>query len=214
MDATEKEQLEVVQKWWKENGSSLLIGLLLGLSILFGGKAWLGYKETQAMNASNIYMQMLGAMSQDQIDKMRDSANQLISNYSGSAYATFAAMALAKVAVSEGAFGAAETQLQWAMDNAETPELENMARLRLARVLLQQEKYSETGELLAARSDAEAFGFQYLELEGDLALSEGETGKAAAAYQQALEAAPPQSPGLSLLTTKYESVAGAGNTIQ
>jgi predicted negative regulator of RcsB-dependent stress response len=53
--ASEKEQVEALKKWWKENGSSLITGLLLGAAILLGGKAWFSYRETQALSASNIY---------------------------------------------------------------------------------------------------------------------------------------------------------------
>ena len=212
--ATEKEQLEALGKWWKENGSSIVIGLLLGVSVLLGGKAWMGHRENQALIASNIYAQMLAANSQKKNDLVRENANQLISNYSGSSYASFAALMLAKLAVTDGQLDAAGTQLKWAMNNAKSPETENTARLRLIRVLVEQAQFDEARAQLAVADRSGAFNYLYLELEGDLAMAEGDNAKAADAYRRALDAMPEQSPSAALLTTKYESIAGAGETSQ
>ena len=71
MSASEKEQIEALQKWWKENGSSIITGLLLGVSILVGGKAWFSYQETQSLNASNIYAMMMAASQGGKQDEVR-----------------------------------------------------------------------------------------------------------------------------------------------
>lgn len=208
--ASEKEQLEALGNWWKENGSSIVIGLLLGISALLGGKAWLSYKETQALNASNIYTQMMSELNRDESQKVRTSANELISNYTGSAYAPLAALVLAKIAVDEGELDAAQAQLQWALDHAGLPEVQHSARLRLIRVLIGGQQYAEAASLLAATGDRGTYGYLYTELEGDLAMAQGDSAMAAQAYRQTLETMPPESPAAGLLTTKYENVAAAG----
>lgn len=208
--ASEKEQLEALGNWWKENGSSIVIGLLLGVSALLGGKAWLSYKETQALHASNIYTQMMSELNRDESQKVRTSANELISNYTGSAYAPLAALVLAKIAVDEGGLDAAQAQLQWALDHAGLPEMQHTARLRLIRVLIGGQQYAEAASLLAATGDRGAYGYLYTELEGDLAMAQGDSAMAAQAYKQALETMPPESPAAGLLTTKYENVAATG----
>lgn len=207
MVASEKEQLEALSKWWQENGSSIVIGLLLGLSALLGGKAWFSYQETQALNASNIYTQMMSELGRDEFQKVRASANELITNYTGSAYAPLAALALAKVAVNEGELDAAQAQLQWALDHADLQELQHTARLRLIRVLISRQQYADAGKLLGATGDRGAYAYLYAELEGDLALAQGDNSGAAGAYKQALDAMPPDSPAAGLLRTKYENVA-------
>ncbi|MCO6412329.1 MAG: tetratricopeptide repeat protein [Thiogranum sp.] len=208
--ASEKEQLEALGNWWKENGSSIVIGLLLGVSALLGGKAWLSYKETQALHASHIYTQMMSELNRNEAQKVRTSANELISNYTGSAYAPLAAMVLAKVAVDEGELDAAQAQLQWALDHAGLPEVQHTARLRLIRVLIGRQQYDEATGLLAATGERGVYAYLYTELEGDLAMAQGNQAMAAQAYKQALEAMPPESPAAGLLTTKYENVAAAG----
>ena len=37
---SEEEQLEVVKRWWKENGTSLIAGAVLAAAGVFGWNAW------------------------------------------------------------------------------------------------------------------------------------------------------------------------------
>ena len=61
-NATEEQQIEAFKKWWKENGSSIITGLLLGLAILFGARSWFAYQERSAENASDIYTSLMAAL--------------------------------------------------------------------------------------------------------------------------------------------------------
>jgi len=212
--ASEKEQVEALRKWWKDNGSSVITGVLLGLSLLLGGKAWFSYQETRTLSASNIYAQMMAALTQDQTEPVRNYANQLISEYSGSGYAPLAALLLARLAVRQGELPAAQAQLQWALDHAKLPELKHTARMRLIRVLIDQNQLAEAAQQLNAVGEAGAYAYLYAELRGDLAMLQDNTAEAASAYQQALDSMPAQAPNAALLSAKYESVSGAGSSAQ
>jgi len=212
--ASEKEQVEALRKWWKENGSSVVTGVLLGLSVLLGGKAWFSHQETQSLNASNIYAQMMLALNQGQPDSVRTHANELIGNYTGSGYAPLAALLLAKLAVGEGELDAARAQLQWAVDHAESEQVKHTARMRLIRVLIDQKQFADPRQRLGAVSEAGAYGYMYAELKGDLAIAEGRHAEAAAAYRQALDDMPAQAPNKAFVTAKYENVSGSGETSQ
>jgi len=214
MSASEKEQIEAIQKWWKENGSSIITGLLLGVSILVGGKAWFSYQDTQALNASNIYSGMMTASQGGNPEEARARANRLIGDYTGSAYAPLAALMLARLAVQEGELPAAQAQLQWALDHAESLEVRHEARLRLVRVLIAQQQYEQAGQVLAAVTDPGAYAYLYAELEGDVAVAEGKPEKAVLAYKKALETLPPQALNQAYLTAKYEDVRGAGTAAE
>jgi len=214
--ASEKEQVEALKQWWKDNGSSVVTGVLLGLSVLLGAKAWQSYQERQAMSASNIYAQMMAYAAGDSATKgpneqVQALANELISNHSGSVYATLAALELAREAVGQGELPAAQAQLQWALEHAGSPEITHTARLRLIRVLIDQGLYDDADKQFAAVQDPGAYAYQYSELKGDLALARGQQAAAAAAYKQALDALPENAPNQALLTAKYESVSGSGD---
>jgi len=214
MSAEEKEQIEALQKWWKENGSSIITGLLLGVAILLGGKAWFGYQETQTLNASNVYATMMIASQASKQEQVRAQANKLISDYTDTTYAPLASLLLAKYAVQDGELAAAQAQLQWALDHTDLPEIRHEARMRLLHVMIAQQQYAPAAQLLSSVTDTGPYDFLYAELEGDLAVAEGEPEKAASAYKKALDSIPPQAPNRAYLVAKYEDIRDAGTADQ
>jgi predicted negative regulator of RcsB-dependent stress response len=207
--ASEKEQIEALKKWWKDNGSSIITGLLLGVSILLGGKAWFSYQETQALSASNIYAQMMAASDRNEAEMVRQRASELITNYTGSPYAPLASLLLAKLAVQDNELAAAQAQLQWAVDHAASAEVKHTARMRLVRVMTDQQQYEAADQLLSGVMDPGAYRYLYTELEGDLAMAQNKLEQAARSYKEALDQMPAQAPNQAFLTAKYENVMGA-----
>ncbi len=214
VNASEKEQIESLKKWWKDNGSSLITGVLLGLTLLFGGKAWVNWKDTQAQNASNVYTQMQSALNQNNIELARGQANELISNHTGSGYAPLAALMLAKLEVQDGKIAAAQGQLEWALEHAKTPQMTHVVRTRLVRALIDEKAYDQAETLISQVTDAGEYSAVYTELKGDLAFAKGETKRAADAYRDALAAFPPDAPNVTYLRVKYENLAGSDSVSQ
>lgn len=209
VNASEKEQIESLKKWWKDNGSSLVTGVLLGLSLIFGGKAWVNWKDAQTANASNSYAMMQSAFKQNNLEMARSQANDLISNFTGSGYASLAAMRLAKLAVNDGEIAAAQAQLEWALEHAKTSQIENIVRSRLVRVLINEKNYAQAGVMLTQVTDVGAYQPVYAALKGDLAFAQGEMEAASAAYRDALAILPATAPNAAYLRVKYENLAGA-----
>ena len=130
---TEEQQLEELKKWWKENGSSIITGIVLGLAILFGARAWFAWQERTAQQASAVYTVMLNDMQAGNVQAATDNAGVLIADFSRTPYAALAAMLLAKYRIEDNDLDAARAQLQWALDHAAGDELENTARVRQVR---------------------------------------------------------------------------------
>jgi predicted negative regulator of RcsB-dependent stress response len=59
---TEEEQLDAVKRWWKENGQSTIIGLVLGVAVILGWNYWQSHKKAQSEQASAIYSQLIQAI--------------------------------------------------------------------------------------------------------------------------------------------------------
>ena len=57
--ATEEEQVEALKKWWKQNGKSVLGGVLIGVAVIYGGKTWLQQHNRQIEVASAEYEAMI-----------------------------------------------------------------------------------------------------------------------------------------------------------
>ena len=212
--ASEKEQIESLKKWWKENGSSLITGVLLGVSLIFGVRAWMNWKDTQVENASNTYAMLQTALKQNDFEMVRNQANELISQSTDTGYAVLAAMILAKLAVQDGEMAAAQAQLEWALEHAKTPQASNIARTRLVRVLIDEKDYAGAGDVLTQATDIGEYRGVYAELKGDLAFAQGDKAVAAAAYREALDALPATASNMTYLRVKYENLAGTDTASQ
>lgn len=182
---TEEEQLEALKKWWSENGWSIVAGIVIGLGAIFGWRSWQAYQLGLAEQASNLYTGMIADIRQQNNDEARTLANQLLDEYSGTTYATYAALMLARLEMDEEKPEAALSHLQWVMDKAKQDELKHLARLRMARVLLATGKQDEALKLLDVRNPGK-FLADYEEIKGDIYMQLNEPDKARTAYQLAL----------------------------
>ena len=205
---TEEQQIAALKTWWKDNGSSIVTGIVLGLAVLFGVKAWFAYQERTAQNASNVYMMMMNAMETGDAELVTERASLLISEFSRTPYAVFAALALAKQKLGEGELEAAQAQLQWALDNSGSGVTLDIARLRLARVLVARGELDAAGQLLDQAAPDSGFDALYTEVRGDIHAARGEAVLASDAYQQALDATAQGAPGRQLLQLKYDNFSG------
>jgi predicted negative regulator of RcsB-dependent stress response len=209
INETDEQRLETIKAWWKENASSVITGLLLGLAVLFGAKSWFAYHERKAEEASNIYATLTSALARGEEGVVNDRAGVLIGQYSSTPYATLAALMLAKVKLEQGELEAAHAQLQWALDKTDSEALRPLVRLRLARVMV-AEGNLDGAEALLAQSPAEgAYAPLVTELKGDIHAARGAVAEARAAYEIALTSLPPDSAEHRLLQLKYENTVPA-----
>jgi predicted negative regulator of RcsB-dependent stress response len=211
---TEEEQVQALKDWWKENGKALMIGVAAAVAIVLGWQAWQSSKEQKAANASVLYQNLTeavrlsaGGSNEDQYATARHLGEQLRADYSDTAYARYAALMLASLAVNSGELQSAVEQLDWVLAaSSETDNLSRVARLRKAMLLAQQGQ-SEAAIALLQAADAGSYAVRYLELLGDLYADTGRLDEAVAAYDQALELGGEQQLR-SLLKMKRDDLAG------
>jgi predicted negative regulator of RcsB-dependent stress response len=210
MDAnlTDAEKVEQLKKWWRENGGSIITGVVLGLAVLFGSKAWFSYQERNAQGASNQYAVLMSAMESGDAMAVTEKTGMLVSEYGGTPYAALAALALARVNIRDGELNAAQAQLRWVLDNSDSDIFRNIARLRLARVLIAMEDLDGAAALLNQPVKGAAFDPLYTEVRGDVNVARGDIVAANQAYQEALAATADGAPGRHLLELKYQSTQG------
>lgn len=207
MDAnlTDEEKLAEVKKWWGENGGSIITGVVLGLAVLFGSKAWFAYQERNAETASNIYTTLMTAMEGGDNQVVNERAGMLLSDYSGTPYATLAALALARINIEADELAAARSRLQWVIDNSDSDMLRDTARLRMARVMIAMDNLDDAVTLLDQATPGTPFDPLYTEVRGDIEFARGDQAAANKAYQAALAATASDAPGRHLLQLKYDS---------
>lgn len=205
---TEQQQIEAIKKWWKENGKAAGAGVVIGLALVFAVWAWRDYDKTQAEAASGEYRQLIEELEQDKQDAALQRAARIQGQYARTPYAALAALAQAKIKVEQGDTAAARQHLQWALDNADQPELEHIARLRLARVMLERDEKSAAFSLVESVK-GDAFAAQYEELRGDIHLALNQPAAARASYQRALALLTPESGQKALLQMKRDDLGAA-----
>jgi len=182
---SEEEQVEAIKEWWEKNGRMVMAAILALLVAVGGWKYWSGTKQKQAEAASVQYQQMLDVLDSNPKEAM-ELGRSVVSTYPNSSYAVMASLAMAKAAMAEKDLDAAAAHLRQAMDQADLNEYKQVARLRLAEVLLAQGKADEALALLG-KDPEPSFRGSYAELRGDILLSQGKREAAHDAYQNALD---------------------------
>jgi len=187
---TEEEQIAAIKRWWKENGASTIAGVVIGLLLLGGWNFWQSYKQDQANQASSFYVQLNERMDQKKFDSVEKIAQTIMTQYSSTAYASYAALLLAKTKVEQGNLEAAKAIFEKLMLTASEPELKQIARIRLIKIMYAEDNYQQGLQLIAEAdpSSIEGFSMIYDELKGDLYVALDRLGEARTAYQSALRA--------------------------
>lgn len=183
--STDEEQAEVLRRWWQENGSYLIAGVVIGLGILIGWNQWKHYQDRQGQAASNQYQQMQQAVAARDYARAADLEGQLRGEYGRTPYATLGALLLAKAQVDQGQLDAAAQTLRAAARDAATEELRELANLRLSQVLVASGQAEEALRLLDAKWP-EPYLALVEETRGDALRALGRIDEARKAYDRAL----------------------------
>ncbi|MGZ5052108.1 MAG: YfgM family protein [Methylobacter sp.] len=211
MYETEEEQVEALKRWWKENSTSTIIGVVMGVSIILGWNFWQEHKKERAAQASSTYEQLLKALDGNQNESADKIAERVQEQYKGTEYAAFSALFQAKLKAQQGDFAGAKQILKTLIAD-QNEDLANIARIRLARLMLATGEY-EQGLQVVNEANAKAstsYAAEYDELVGDLYVALDRLDEARTSYQSAARNGQP-SPLLQLkiddLTAQEKSEA-------
>lgn len=185
-DLEEQEQLAEIKAWWKRYGNLVLLATTAALLTVAAHQGWRYYLHQQSLSAITLYEQLEQAERAADHKKVRDIAAQITNRYGPTVYATMAALASAKAAFLTGDLATAKAQLQWVIDNAREDEIKDIARLRLAGVLLDEKNYDAALKLLE-KKPVESLAGLYADLKGDILAAQGKHAEARSAYQLALD---------------------------
>ncbi|MGS2721872.1 YfgM family protein [Paraglaciecola aestuariivivens] len=202
---TEEQQVEAIKRFWKENGTALIVGAVLGLGGLWG---WRYYNDAQISakeQASVAYEKAAENLLKD--EEGFSHAKTFLQAHNDTGYALLMALELAQQAIERSDLTEAAKQLALVADQAKLTAVQSVARLRLARVQIEQ------GELDAALATIEqitdpAFAAQSQEIKGDVYVAQQLFDKARAAYSAALE----ENTRDQVLKMKLDNLATAANS--
>jgi predicted negative regulator of RcsB-dependent stress response len=206
---TDQERVEAIKKWWKENGKAVIVGVVLGIGILAGGRGWMDYQRGQAEQASVRYGELIAAAERNDTALAVAQGEHIIDQYGRTPYGALSGLVIARLKLEEGDAAAARAYLEQVMQSARQEELRQIARLRLGRLLLGEGDADGALALVAeAGGRAEPFRAAYEELRGDALLAKGQVEEARSAYRNALALLAPTADRRALLQLKLDDLGG------
>lgn len=188
LDLEEQEKLEELKGWWKQHGRFLLFAISAAAVAFAGMSGWRWYQRDQSLQASALYDTLAKAASAGDAKALRDAGGALAERFPGTLYASMGALAAARFHFERGELKSAKAQLEWVLERSPSDDFRDLARLRLAGLLLDEKAYDEALKLLEHKP-ADAYAAQYAALRGDLLVAKRQPAEARAAYKLALEKA-------------------------
>jgi len=183
-DLEEQEQLAEIKVWWKQYGN-LVVGLLTAASIgVIAWQGWNWYQRNQAAQASMVYSVLQKSVLEKDSQRTKAASGELLEKFGGTTYAPLGALITAKAMFDAGDTKTAKAQLLWVVEHGKD-ELRDLARVRLAAVLLDEKAYDEALKQLDGSVSA-GFAMRFSETRGDVLNAQGKKSEARSAYQAAL----------------------------
>ncbi|MFT3804388.1 MAG: tetratricopeptide repeat protein [Burkholderiaceae bacterium] len=209
-DLQEQEEIEGIKAFWNRWGNLLLTVVTVVLLTVAGYMGWQRYQASQAAQAAAVYGQLQQAASAKDLAKVKETAGTIFEKYGGTVYGEMAALLAAKAYLEAGDAKAARAPLQWAADKAKDDEFRQVARVRLAGVLLDEKAYDEALAVLGT-APSEAFAGLFADRRGDVLAAQGKADEARAAYKLALDKTRDGNPLRRLIEVKLEGLGGTGS---
>jgi predicted negative regulator of RcsB-dependent stress response len=207
-DLEEQDKIDELKAWWERYGNTITVALILGLLVVAGIQGWRYYAGKRAESASVLYSAVSEAARTKDSAKARDAMTELADRYAGTGYAPRAALVYAKMLYDAGDRNAAKAQLSWVIDHASEPELQAVARYRLAQVQIDEKQYEAALASLDAKHPP-SFDGMYADLRGDALAAAGKSADARAAYETALAKLDPKSAYRNYVQAKLDAIAPA-----
>ncbi len=202
-DLEEQENLTAIRHWWEDNALYVYIAIAVAVLGLAGYKGWQYWTRTQTEDASAMY----GAVEKAEKAKKLEAIDPLVAKYPRTFYASEAQLVAARELFDAGKLPEAAQRLDWVMKNGRE-EHRGIARVRLAAVLLDQQKHAEALEMLDGNKDP-AYAALVADLKGDVLFAQGRIDEARASYKLVVEKSEARSPLRSVAEVKLAALGGA-----
>ena len=203
------EQSERVQQWLRQNGVAILVGIALGLLLIFGWQQWKSHRANHRAEASEQFASLQKAYAEGKQSEADATVATLKKDYGDTSYAVFAVALKARQETAAGQLDKARTSLEWTEKHADEGPVKALMQLRLARVELAAGK-SDDALAVLDRMPKDDFRGLAEELRGDVLVKLGRTDAARTAYEAAMAALGEDAPQRGGVQMKLDNLAKAG----
>jgi predicted negative regulator of RcsB-dependent stress response len=201
----EKEQIEEIKSWLKENWLALVAGVIVGFGGLF---SWNWYQDSvyeSNTQALAIFDQAQQELTLGNFDSALALLQNLRSDYNSSPYTDFLGLLYSTYLLSNGNTADAAVEIEYVLNNTSDEYLRLIATWRLARVNVEMTNYDRALELVQNKNHALSANFT--ELEGDVYFFRGEFDLASNTYMSILSDPNINSIDLNTLMLKINNLA-------
>lgn len=182
--STEEQQVDAIKQFWKDYGSSIIVGAVVGLGGLYGWNYYSDVKIEKSEAASEAFQGIVANNSDSAA--VQAAITEFGAQHDQKGYQALLELMSAKAAVEAGDLDKAEIAFTKIISANPGASLASLATLRLSRVQAEQGNLGTAIATLEQITD-EAFNAQRDEFKGDLLVRQGDMDKARSAYQAAVD---------------------------
>ena len=209
----EHEQSERVKQWLLKNGSNILTGILLAIASVGAWQWWQGKQLSDSQEAASQYQIFVQSIEKNDHAKAVVLGEAVIKNYNKSDFAFLASLRLAKYHIVQGKPDLAMAVLEKATTVANTDNKRELIQIRIAQLYLSQGKLKEASAKLKTFKPV-FFPATYAEIQGDIALANGQRNEAVSFYQSALKLLAATAGSRALIELKLSDAGGMYDSTQ
>ena len=185
---TDQQQAEVVKKWLKDNGLSILAFIAIGIGGSLGFQSFQGNQLKKSENASRLFSEIEFSVKQQRLSQAQTLLQEMDNNFANTPYQDQSHFAMAKLYMDSLDYDNAIVQLEFLLENSSDNSLKHIARLRISRILIEQSKLTEAMELLMSVNEiSQPYQSNYESIKADIYALQGDIDNAQKSYQKALE---------------------------
>lgn len=214
---SDEEQLELLKRYWRAYGKLAILGVFIVFVCFFSFQIWEKQRYEASVDASQLYdnlMELQGQsmnqpLTSEQLSTMEHIVSSLKTKYTSSRYTAFSVLISVKQKLDENKLDQAGESLEWILKQNFDEQIDALARIRLARVLLAQspENGTKALEVLDGIKQKDAFIISREDVRGDIYLTMGQLDKAGLAYQRAMDTVVANGESRPLLQLKLDDLA-------
>ena len=204
---TDQQQAEVVKKWLKDNGLSILAFIAIGIGGTLGMQSFQNSQLKKAENASRLFSEIEFSVKQQRLSQAQTLLQEMDNNFANTPYQDQSHFAMAKLYMDSLDYDNAIIQLEFVMENAKDESFQHIARLRIARIMVEQDELEGALTLLNSVSAPPiAYAPYYAAIKGDIYAAQGQLEKAKVAYSLALDSLEPGNFDFDFIKMKSDQI--------
>ena len=167
-DLSEKEQIERIRGWWNENGNYVIVGVVVGVGLLFGINYWRNQTLNTQLGASIQFEELANEVAENRLEPAQAIAAGIYAQYPDTIYAAQTRLAMARLYMDQGRDQEASDELRALLASGGDSEMQLVGPLTTSTSM--PVRSARSGRVVTASLDERTVGLPLSELRGKCTL--------------------------------------------